>query len=172
MCTLTGSIALAACDNVGGFKRMKVTPRSNLLTWADASNVITITATSTSDIFEIEVPQDMIAAKSTQQDTRENNVLPVYDHEVTVTTQKNNAATRHFLNLLGSNEVVVFVKDNNDKWLVYGDLIRGLRTVVTGKDHKKPGDANGLDVNLKSTGNLKPEGEVASASVTSLALES
>lgn len=171
-CTLTGEITLAACDNYGGFKRVKVTPKSNITAWSDASNVVTITATSPSTIYEVEVPQDMISAKATQQDTRENNVPPVYDHEVTITTQKNDATTRAWLKLLASNEVVVFVKDNNDKWLVYGDNVRGLRTVTTGKDHKKPGDANGLDVNMKSTGNLAPEAEVASASVTSLSLES
>jgi len=140
MCTLTGSISLAACDGSGGFTRMKVTPKSNVLTWADASNVVTPTVTSNASIFEIEVPNDMIKGKSVQQDTRANNVAPVYDHEVMVTTQKNDAATRHFLNLLGSNEVVVFLKDNNGKWLIFGDMTRGLRTVVTGKDHAKTGD--------------------------------
>lgn len=171
-CTLTGSITLAACDNSGGYKRLKVTPVANITAWSDSSNVVTITATATNQIFEIEVPQDQIKARSAAQDTRENNVAPVYDHMVTVTTQKNDAATRNFLKLLAANQVVAFVKDNNDKWLVFGHMDRGLRTIVNGKDHAKPGDVNGLDVDMKAVGLLVPEGEVASGSVTSLDLES
>jgi hypothetical protein len=164
-CTLATGIALDTCNGNGGYKRLKVTAKSNVLTWADSSSVITATVDDTALIFEIAVPQDMIGAYSTQQDTRENNVAPVYDHIVSVMTQKNSAANRTFLKLLGANEVVAFALDNNGDWLAFGDITRGLRTVVKGKDHKKPGDAFGQEVELKATGLLNPEGKVASGTL-------
>jgi len=164
-CTLATGIALDTCNGNGGYKRLKVTAKSNIATWADASSVITATATDTSKIYEIVVPQDMIGAYSTQQDTRDNNVAPVYDHIVTVMTQKNSAANRTFLKLLGLNEVVAFALDNNGDWLAFGDINRGLRTVVKGKDHKKPGDAYGQEVELKGTGLLNPEGKITTGAL-------
>lgn len=164
-CTLATGISLDTCNGSGGYKRMKVTAKSNVATWSDASSVITATVTDTNSIFEIAAPQDMFKGWSEQQDTRENNTAPVYDHMVTVTTQKNSAANRTFLKLLAANEVVVFLKDNNDDWLAFGDINRGLRTVVKGKQHSKPGDAFGHDVDLKCTGLLNPEGKIASGTL-------
>lgn len=144
-CALTQGYSLDCRAAVGGVSEVWVTEYSNIASKEVSAGLATISLTVSKVFRKYEVE---IETADTQEDittSREMGTLFV-KQTVKFPINKQTVSVRNELLLLGKNRLLIVVKDNNGKYLVYGYANGLMLEPSVAKTSTKYGERNGYEL--------------------------
>lgn len=167
---LTGGITIACSPNVGGIKKAYITDFSNVdgaSDFTETSGTITaINIASGENYYEFEFNKNSSSFLESQPKSLENGTTFV-TQTITLVIPRREVAKRNVIALLAQKTLSIIVKDQNDKFWLFGRTNGCDLMTNEGGSGVAKGDLNGYT--LTFTGEeVEMAPEVSSAAVTSV----
>jgi hypothetical protein len=122
-CALTQGYSITDCKGgAGGVREVYLMELGNMSSYTETAGVITdITKASGKRFWKYEQIKETSYGKETPNGNEQNQTI-FYQQEVGVILNKMQSATRNEILLIAQNLLVVVIKDNNDKFWMYGQV--------------------------------------------------
>lgn len=144
-CELSTGFTLDCKDSIGGIKKIVLTDKSNVTSFAFqvGTDIVTqINAVDQNAIYTYELPTQTGSFEETINFNRDNGTV-FYTQTVNVMLHKLSAAKRLELQAVAQARVIVFVNDSNDNWWAIGYEYGSDLSTSTAATGTALGDANG-----------------------------